>query len=198
MGQTISFEVSEKWTSRDLHRAMNSLLPEDIWVESVGNAPSGFDARKQATSRRYRYVIGCDPAASSPFRRRYEWALCRWPDMSLLDKAASLFLGEYDFTAFAAVGQEKPHYRCDIILSEWVRREEGKGIIFNIEANRFLHHMVRFIVGTIVDVGMKKRPLEDISLLLAAADNSQTSTPAPAHGLYFMHAEYPQLKEEQK
>lgn len=198
LGQIISFEVPGQWTSRDLHRAMNSLLPADIWVESVGNAPHGFNARKQATSRRYRYVIGCDPGARSPFRQQYEWALCSWPNLSLLDEAASLFLGECDFTAFAAVGQKKPHYRCDVILSEWVRREEGKGIIFNIEANRFLHHMVRFIVGTLVDVGMKKRPLEDVALLLAAPDNSQTSPPAPAHGLYFMHVEYPQFKEEQK
>ncbi len=198
LGQTISFKLPSKWQAADLHRAINSQLPDDIWVETVGRAPDGFDARRHATSRRYRYLLGCDAAARSPFRRQLEWALCRWPDMDLMNQAAALFLGEHDFTAFAAVGQEKPHYRCDVFESEWVRREGGKGIIFNVEANRFLHHMVRFLVGTMVDVGMKKRPFEDIPHLLKASDNSQTSPPAPAQGLYLMRVEYPQLEENDK
>jgi tRNA pseudouridine38-40 synthase len=195
-GQTVSFEVPEKWTAEDLHRAMNALMPQDIWVATVGDAPKGFNARRQATSRRYRYIVGCDAESRSPFRLKYEWALGHWPDLELLNQGADLFLGEHDFTGFSAVGQEKPHYRCEIGLCEWVRREGDQGIIFNVVANRFLHHMVRFMVGTMIDVGMKKRPLEDISRLLTASDNSQTSPPAPAQGLYLMHVEYPQLKED--
>lgn len=192
LGQTVSFQVPSKWNPEDLHRGLNALLPRDVWVREVGLAAPGFDARRMATARRYQYRIGCDAGARSPFRRPYEWALSRPLNAALLDRCANLFSGEHDFTAFAAVGQEKEHYRCRIAVCEWDQREGGEGVIFHVEANRFLHHMVRFMVGTMVDVGLGNRPLDDIKELLQAPDNSATSPPAPPEGLYLVRVDYPQ------
>jgi tRNA pseudouridine38-40 synthase len=152
--------------------------------------PAGFHARKSAISRRYRYDIGLDPGAASPFRRPFEWALARPVDLELLHRSARLILGEHDFRAFAAKG-DKSHYRSRLSLAQWTVRPQGRGVSFDVEADRFLHHMVRMLVGTMVDVGLGRRPLADISALLVRGDNLETSPPAPPQGLYFVAATYP-------
>ena len=195
LGQVVSFQMPERWTSPELLRALRALLPPDMWAVRVGVAPGGFDARRHATSRRYRYVIGCDEAACSPFRRPFEWAIGRPLDGLLLRNACAAVNGEHDFRAFCAKGRERPHCRCNVSTAEWRKRDGGEGFIFEIEADRFLHHMVRFLVGTMVDVACARRPLEDVERLLAAKSNAGTSPPAPAEGLYLMGARYPQLDE---
>jgi tRNA pseudouridine38-40 synthase len=150
----------------------------------------GFHARKSAISRRYRYDIGLDSAAASPFRRQFEWALSRPLERDLLQHAADLINGEHDFQAFAAKGN-KPHYRCRLSLAEWRSWPDRRGVSFHVEADRFLHHMVRMLVGTMVDVGLGRRPLDDVTALLARQDNQETSPPAPPQGLYFIAATYP-------
>ncbi|MDH4131562.1 MAG: tRNA pseudouridine(38-40) synthase TruA, partial [Gemmatimonadota bacterium] len=146
------------------------------------------------TGRRYRYLIGTDEASASPFRRPYEWSLGRPLDGELLERAASMIAGEHDFPAFAVRRpedrSERP-YRCLIRRAEWETRAGGEGHAFHIAADRFLHHMVRFLVGTMVDIGLGRRPVEDMTTLLARLDNQATSPPAPPQGLYFVAAEYP-------
>lgn len=191
LGQVVSFRVPARWEPAALQRALNALLPSEIWVARVGAAPEGFHARRHATARRYRYVVGCDAAARSPFRRPFEWALGQPLDGTLLAAAAAALLAEHDFRAFAAVGQRKPHYRCRVTCSQWDARPNGEGFIFTIEADRFLHHMVRFLVGTMVDVGRGRRPPDDMPRLLGSTSNAETSPPAPPEGLYFVGARYP-------
>jgi tRNA pseudouridine38-40 synthase len=191
LGQVVSFGVPARWEPTALQRALNALLPADIWVARVGRAPEGFHARRQATARCYRYVVGCDAAARSPFRRPFEWALAQPLDEGLLEGAAGALLAEHDFQAFAAVGQRKPHYRCRIAVSRWDARPNGEGFIFTVEADRFLHHMVRFLVGTMVDIGRGRRPPEELPRLLGSTSNAETSPPAPPEGLYFVGARYP-------
>jgi tRNA pseudouridine38-40 synthase len=190
IGQGISFSAPASWTDHALHRALNALLPRDCWVESVDPMVAGFHARKSALSRRYRYDIGLDAASASPFRRGFEWALSRPLDLNLLRAAAHTLQGEHDFRAYAAKS-DKRHYRCRLILADWEPRPEERGVSFHVEADRFLHHMVRMLVGTMVDVALGRRPLADIELLLHRQDNSDTSPPAPAQGLYFVAATYP-------
>lgn len=190
-GIGVSFAAPPSWQSPDLHRALNALLPRDCWVASVHLMEPGFHARKSAISRRYRYDIGLDPAAASPFRRPFEWALSRPVDMTVLQQSARLLVGRHDFSAFAVKGTPQPHYRCTLSLSEWTERPEGRGVSFRVEADRFLHHMVRMLVGTMVDIGAGRRPVEDIGRLLASGDNQETSPPAPPQGLYFVAAAYP-------
>jgi tRNA pseudouridine38-40 synthase len=191
LGQVVSFRVPERWEPTALYRALNALLPAEIWVARVGQAPEGFHARRHATARCYRYVVGCDAAARSPFRRPFEWALGQPLDGVLLETAAAALRAEHDFRAFAAVGQRKPHYRCHVTLARWDARPNGEGFIFSIEADRFLHHMVRFLVGTMVDVGRGRRPAGDVPRLLGSTSNAETSPPAPPEGLYFVGARYP-------
>ncbi len=190
-GMGVSFTAPDSWTPISLHRALNALLPPDCWVAAVQPMREEFQARKSALSRRYRYEVGTDIASASPFRKRYEWALERPLDAHLLRSAAPLLSGAHDFRAFAVKGQEKSHYRCVLSLAEWRPRPEGRGVTFHVEADRFLHHMVRLLVGTMVDIGLGRRPLGDIDMLLERGDNQETSSPAPPQGLYFVAARYP-------
>jgi tRNA pseudouridine38-40 synthase len=190
-GLGVSFHAPPSWNSRSLRRALNALLPRDCWVHEVRPMETGFHARKSALARRYRYDIGTDDGSASPFRRPFEWALGRPLDLPALRAAARLVLGEHDFSAFAAKGEPKPHYRCRLALSEWELRAGGRGVSYHVEADRFLHHMVRMLVGTMTDIGLGRRPLADVETLLQRGDNGDTSPPAPPQGLYFVAATYP-------
>jgi tRNA pseudouridine38-40 synthase len=195
LGQGVGFLADGRWAADPpgVQRALNALLPRDIWVERVHPMRAGFDARKSAVARRYRYVIGTDDAARSPFRRPYEWTLGRPVDAELLGRAAALLPGEHDFRGLAATGpgSTQPHYRSRVALAEWAPRTDGAGVTFTIEADRFLHRMVRFLVGAMVDIALERRPLEDLPRLLAATDNHAASPPAPPQGLYLLAVRYP-------
>ena len=190
-GLGVSFPAPDQWTSVSLRRALNALLPADCWVARLDVMRPGFHARKSALTRRYRYDIGTDDACASPFRRPLEWALGRPLDVGALRSAATLLHGEHDFRAFAVTGQPRRHHRCRLIAAEWGERSEGRGVSFHVEADRFLHHMVRMLVGTMVDVGLGRRPVSDIDMLLELGHNQRTSPPAPPQGLYFVRATYP-------
>jgi tRNA pseudouridine38-40 synthase len=191
LGLAVSFAMPESWTPDALRRALNALLPRDIWVAALSEMRAGFHARKHAESRRYRYDIGCDDPASSPFRRKYEWALGRPLAPSLLEQAAVVIAGEHDFRAFSARTEPKPHYDCRIREARWEERPHGHGWRFHVEADRFLQHMVRMLVGTMTDIALGHRPVDDMARLLASRDNRDTSPPAPPQGLYFVRAAYP-------
>lgn len=191
LGQAVSFLGTERWQPDDLRRALNALLPRDIWVQQVHVMRAGFDARRSATARRYRYLIGTDEAAASPFRKPYEWALCRDLDERALHGAAVALLGEHDFRGLAAAGANTSHYRCRVALAHWAPRADGMGMAFTVEADRFLHHMVRFLVGTMVDIALGRRSPDDFPRLLAASDNLAASPPAPPQGLYLEAVRYP-------
>jgi tRNA pseudouridine38-40 synthase len=108
-----------------------------------------------------------------------------------LDRAASFLPGEHSFRAFAVRGTAPPDddHRCEIRHAEWLDRPGG--LVFEVEANRFLHHMVRFLVGTMIDVALGRRPVSDVQTLLAASDNAEVSPPAPAHALFLDRVRYP-------
>jgi tRNA pseudouridine38-40 synthase len=190
LSQGVSFSAPVDWSHSALYRALNALLPRDCWVASVHSMHTGFHARKSAISRRYRYDIGLDDEAASPFRSRYEWALCRPVDIELLRAAAKSIVGEHDFRGFAAK-TDKPHYRCRILIANWIQRPDDHGLSFTIEADRFLQRMVRMLVGTMIDIGMGRRPLTDMAELLESDHNQNTSAPAPPQGLYFESVAYP-------
>ncbi|HWC72623.1 MAG TPA: tRNA pseudouridine(38-40) synthase TruA [Gemmatimonadales bacterium] len=193
LGQAVSFLGSERWSAaaQELRRALNALLPRDIWVLQMHPMQPGFDARRNATARRYRYLIGTDEAAASPFRKPYEWALGRALDASALQSAAAALLGEHDFRGLAAAGANTSHYRCRVALANWAPRADGMGMAFTVEADRFLHHMVRFIVGAMVDIALGRRPPADFPRLLTATNNLAASPPAPPQGLYLEAVRYP-------
>jgi tRNA pseudouridine38-40 synthase len=190
-GQAVGVRVPERWTSVSLRRALNAVLPHDMWVAGVHAMRDDFHARYSATSRRYSYYVGTDEGAASPFRRGTEWAFVRPIERELLDDAAAKLAGEHCFRAFAVRGTAPAgdDHRSHIMHAAW--RERHGGLVFEIEANRFLHHMVRFLVGTMMDVASGKRPLADVDVLLASSTNDDVSAPAPAHALFLDVVRYP-------
>lgn len=191
LGMAISATVPARWTPAALHRAMNALLPQDCWVVEVREARSGFHARKSATGRSYLYRIGVDPAARSPFRHPFEWALGQHPDAAVLATAARLLQGRHDFRAFAVQTGDKENCWCTIRRVGWMERPGEQGWDLHIAADRFLHHMVRILAATMVDIALGRRPLEDLTGLLLGGSALRASPPAPPQGLFFVSAEYP-------
>jgi tRNA pseudouridine38-40 synthase len=187
----VGVRVPGKWRAQELRRALNAVLPPDVWVADAFEMCPEFHARFDATARRYSYYIGTDEGARSPFRRRWEWAVGRAPARDVLDASARALCGEHRFLAFAVRGTAPvgDHHRC--IVSEAAWRDRPGGLVFEIEANRFLHHMVRFLVGTMVDAATGRRDPESVQALLAAVDNRETSAPAPPHGLFLDAVRYP-------
>ena len=190
LGMGMSCDMPDRWCAESLRRALNGLLPSDCWVAAVREMQPGFHGRTSATGRRYRYVIGTDEAARSPFRRRYEWAVGEPLDGGLLAAAAAALPGEHDFGAFSVRSSLRAHKRCRISDATWTERPGGCGYLFEIAADRFLHHMVRMLVGTMAEIGLRRRPLGDMGRLLAQDPEVRTSPPAPAAGLYFVAASY--------
>jgi tRNA pseudouridine38-40 synthase len=172
---------------------LNAILPEDVWVAAAHDMRPEFHARYSAISRRYAYYIGTDDAARSPFRRRTEYPVPFAIDRESLRAAAAQIVGPHSFRAFAVKGTapEGDAHRCDVQLARWDDRADVGGLVFEIEANRFLHHMVRFLVGTMLDMASGRRPLDDMASLLRSDDNSAVSAPAPANALFLDAVRYP-------
>jgi len=190
-GQAAAANVPEQWEPRHLVRAMNALLPSDIWVASARRMVSGFNPRRDALERTYCYRIGTDAGARSPFRARHEWSVPGPLDHAALQATASSVQGEHSFRALSAKGVERRHYRCRVFEALWLAREDAPGLEFWVTADRYLHHMVRFLVGAMVDIARGRRPKADLLQLLDGTDNRDASPPAPAHGLFLVAVRYP-------
>lgn len=190
-GQSVGVRVPDRWEPGELRRALNAHLPRDVWVAAVFEMRPEFHARYSAISRRYSYYVGTSEEALSPFRRPWEWAFRMPFDRRRLDACARMILGEHSFRAFAVQGTAPPDddHRCSITEAHWAERLDG--LAFEIQANRFLHHMVRFLVGTMLDIASGRRAFDDFGQLLIAADNRRVSPPAPPHGLFLERVVYP-------
>ena len=190
-GQAAGVRLPERWSAPAIRRALNALLPPDVWVAAAHEMRGDFHARYSATARRYSYYIGTDEGAHSPFRRPYEWAFLHAIERHALDDASRAVLGSHVFRAFAVrnTAPAGDEHRCTIRVAEW--RDRPGGLVFEIEANRFLHHMVRFLVATMIDIAAGRRAPGTMEALLAADDNRGVSPPAPAHALFLERVDYP-------
>jgi tRNA pseudouridine38-40 synthase len=190
-GQAVGVIVPARWESAQLRRAMNAVLPSDVWVAKAIEMRPEFHARFSAASRRYTYLIGTDDEANSPFRRRFELGFPRPLDRGALDAAAAAVVGDHSFRAFAVRGTapETDDHRCMVTTSCWTDRPGG--LRYTVQANRFLHHMVRFLVGTMLDIASGRRPVTDMQTLLTATDNHEVSPPVAPHALFLEAVEYP-------
>ena len=192
-GQAVGVRVPAKWTPDVLRRALNAVLPEDVWVAAIHEMRPDFHARYSAIARRYSYHVGTDELAQSPFRRRTELPVTHPLDLGALRAAAGALLGAHSFRAFAVKGTapDTDHHQCDVRVAEWEERPDAGALVFVIEANRFLHHMVRFLVGTMLEIGSGRRPVSDMARLLAAESNADVSPPAPPNALFLDAVRYP-------
>jgi tRNA pseudouridine38-40 synthase len=191
LGQAASVQIPERWEPLRLQRAMNAVLPRDVRCAAAYPMAEGFHARFSAVERQYRYLLGTDADAAGPFRYNREWALGREPALALLQSEAAAVLGEHSFRAFAVKGTAPADddHRCDVRTCRWELRPGGLALV--VAANRFLHHMVRFLVGTMVEVGTGRRPPGAVTMLLGSDENRLVSPPAPACGLYLERVTYP-------
>ncbi|MEE2899976.1 MAG: tRNA pseudouridine(38-40) synthase TruA [Gemmatimonadota bacterium] len=189
-GQVASVDMPARWTTAKLRKAMNATLPREIWVESVRRAALDFHPRYDAIARRYTYRVGLDEQAQSPFQRSQCWALGEALDRERLASAAERLLGRHSFEAFAKAGQPERGYECVVAAAVWT--DWQLGVRFDITADRYLHHMVRYLVGTMVDIARHRRPATDLAALLTASGGLTTSPPAPPEGLFLAHVEYPE------
>lgn len=194
-GQVASVLVPGKWTPDSLRRALNAILPPDIRVSAAEEVTLDFHARFDATARSYVYRVGTTESALSPFRRRWCWPLARELDRPVLDAAAEQIVGDHSFRAFAKAGQEERGDRCTVMRAEW-RDWSRFGVELHITANRFLHHMVRYLVGTMVEMALGRRPLADMARLLAGEPGLETSPPAPPEGLFLTHVAYNETERQ--
>ena len=192
-GQAAAVTMPAEWKSADLVRALNALLPDTVWVRSAEPVAPGFHPRFDAVSRSYAYRVGTAAHAASPFHRRWCWPLCRPLDLEAASAAAEAIIGEHEFRAFAKAGQPKRGYLCNVTAAAW--RPWGElGAVFEVSANRFLHRMVRYLVGTMVDVALARRDEAEMALLLRSEKGDSaptTSPPAPPQGLFLTGVEYP-------
>jgi tRNA pseudouridine38-40 synthase len=192
LGQVAAVDLPTRWSAAELRRAVNALLPDEIWLEEVRRVPLDFHPRFHPAGRTYEYRLGLKDEAGSPFHRRWCWDVSELPpDPDLLQRAARLVPGSRSFRKFAKTGQPKRGTRCEVTRAGWADWS-GIGLRFEITANRYLHHMVRYLVGTMVDVARGRRALDEMSELLSDPETGlTTSPPAPAHGLFLTAVEYP-------
>lgn len=186
--QVVHFETRAARTARQWVLGVNSNLPPDVRVHWALEVPQDFDARRSATARRYRYLILCAPVASALLRRRVWWTRDRL-DCAAMTRAAQSLLGENDFSAFRAAGCQSrtPMRRLDSVVV--LRR--GSIVALEFVANAFLHHMVRNLVGVLVEIGAGRAPAAWAGELLAGRDRTAAAVTAPAAGLTLIGVSYP-------
>lgn len=172
-----------------LLRSLNALLPDDVAVREVTQVGDEFDPRRHARSRVYEYRL-LQGTAPSPFWRRWAWHVPRPLDVEAMHAAAGRLLGEHDFAAFrGADAKETPRTTVRRVLESGLRRESPL-LVYRVEATAFLKHMVRNIVGTLVEVGLGERAPATMDGLLAGRDRTRAGATAPPHGLVLVAVRY--------
>jgi len=194
LAQVASCAIESPIPAAHLVTALNDLLPPAIRVRTVEEAAPDFHARKSAKAKTYRYRIYRGDICP-PFLARYVYHHPYPLDEPAMMAAANVVLGEHDFSSFAAVDPEKaceeeerPKVRT-ISFSRWERRQ-GDELVYIAKGNGFLHHMVRNLVGTFLQVGKGSLSTADFRRILDAKDRSAAGATAPASGLYLVSVEY--------
>jgi tRNA pseudouridine38-40 synthase len=185
-GQVASF-ATEAEVPGDLARRLNGIGPDDIAVTSTVPTVDGFDARRDAKSRTYRYRI-LARSSPSPFEQgRSLW----WPqklDRDALDACATSLIGTHDFTAFTPTQTDHVRFERDILAATWTT--DGDIVSFQITADAFMRNMVRVLVGTMLETASGRRSVADFEALLKGAPRSSAGDTAPPHGLYLQSVSY--------
>jgi tRNA pseudouridine38-40 synthase len=219
LGQVASFALRAPIPAENLQRALNRTLPPSIRVSKARAVHRTFHARHSAIAKTYEYRI-LRGSSCSPFLSRYVYC-CPWMlDMEVLRAAAGLFVGEHDFQSFAATDPDLTHRNFSpdeeegrkeevqappalpaakettirtIFASSWEERETDSGclLVYRVHGNGFLHHMVRNLVGTMIDAGRGQLALKEIPEILAARSRSAAGPTAPARGLFLVSVDYP-------
>jgi tRNA pseudouridine38-40 synthase len=187
-GQVASFPEAAPLPLRAYVQGMNALLPPDVAVRAARLEPNGFDARRSARGKRYRYVIENGPVRS-PLGRLQAWLHYLPLDVEAMRAAAVHLVGRHDFAAFQASDCACHHAVREVRRLE-VLGERGGRIELAVEATAFVKHMVRNIVGTLVEVGLGKRAPDSLPALLEGRDRTRAGPTAPPQGLFLEEVFY--------
>jgi tRNA pseudouridine38-40 synthase len=187
LGQVAAFAIPRAFDTAELQRAMNALLPPDIGVIEASTALDEFDPRRDAVARVYEYRI-LNRERRSVFDYRYAWRVTDPLDLDAMNTAARRFIGEHDFAAFRTLGSEETTTMRRVDASEWHR--EGDRLIYRVEASAFLRHMVRTMVGAMVECGRGKSSPDQVTAILASCDRALAPAAAPACGLFLVEVRY--------
>lgn len=181
LGQVASFPEERPLPLVAYVKGMNAVLPADVAVRAASLEPDGFDARRSALGKRYRYRLQNLPTRS-PLGRLQAWQVFRPLDVSAMREAAAHLVGRHDFAAFQAADCEARHAVREVRRLE-VADAGGGELALVIEATAFVKHMVRNIAGTLVEVGLGRRPAAGLPDLLASRDRTRAGRTAPPQGL---------------
>lgn len=186
-GQVIHFDVTKERPDRAWMLGTNGNLAKDIAVTWAKHVPDDFHARFSARARRYRYILqntDYRPGILQPGVSLYRGDF----DVEKMEDAAQIMLGENDFSSFKSAADENPHAMRNLHFVKVMRR--GRYIIFDIQANAFLHHMVRNIVGSLLLVGSGQKDKEWLKMVFEAKNREIAGPTAQAEGLYLVHVTY--------
>ncbi len=184
LNQVANFQTSSPLSLNAIKSGVNSLLPSDVLVKSTEEVHPSFNARRDALSRTYRYRI---LLARSPLRRRYAWELKYSLKVRPMRQASQILCGVHDCTSFA-VATSPSDGRVRVLSCEW--KKKGDELWMEMRADRFLRHMVRILVGTLVDVGRGRLEADDFVGILEARDRTLAGATAPPEGLCLLNVEY--------
>jgi len=187
LGQTASFRIGRTMTPREWTRALNAHLPDTIVVRSAAIMPDEFHARYSAKGKLYEYRLlnrGERPAVD----RHYCWHIYKPLDDAAMNQAAMALIGSHDFSSFETQPTENDDPICH--LQRLAVYRQGDRLRIEAYADRFLKQMVRSIVGTLVEVGLNKRPPDSLNAVLDTRDRSAAGKTAPPQGLFLMRVDY--------
>lgn len=187
IGQVIAFTPPKTFDLQRLQHSVNALLPPDIAFKHIEEVPDTFNPRRDAVRRTYQYRIW-NQQWRSPLWARYSWYIPYPLDVNAMNRAAALLIGDHDFSSFQGSDSvdRNPHRT---IFRSMVHSGDNF-LLYDIEGRSFLRHMVRNIVGTLVDVGRGAIRVEDFAGIFAARDRARAGLNAPPHGLFLMEVKY--------
>jgi tRNA pseudouridine38-40 synthase len=177
-GQVAHAVIKTDYPCEKIYEALNGILPDDIAILEVGDTDDTFHARYSALQRRYSYTISTAPCAID---RKVAWYVRYRLNMDVMNECSSSIIGVHDFRAFTKTEAEVDNFQCTVTRAEWNSR--GNKFIFRIDANRFLHNMVRAMVGSMVDVGRGYVPVEWFLRALETGSRKDAGPTAPPVGL---------------
>lgn len=204
IGQVASARLAHAIDVVTLRRALNAILPDEIRVLAVDDAPGSFHARYGARAKSYRYQI-VNAETAGPFLHPYVWRVAQPLEVGAMQRAARAIEGCRDFAAFEATGSSARATTRTVTSSEvrergsavaWptpdgpTERPGGRLITYDITGDGFLRHMVRNIVGTLVEIGLGRRDMDSMAELLASRDRARAGPTAPAQGLFLTRVDY--------
>jgi tRNA pseudouridine38-40 synthase len=187
LGQVASFRIDRDWTPHEWTRGFNARLPQDITVRSAAIMPDEFHARYSARGKLYEYRILNRPQRPA-VGRAYVWHVHKSLDDEAMRQAASFLIGSHNFTSFEGTLTDNEDPICH--LQQLSLTQQSDTFLIHAYADRFLKHMVRTIVGTLVEVGRGRRTPRSMTEVLSAKDRTAAGRTAPAHGLFLVRVDY--------